>query len=280
MKIMKLSEYIAAVIFATMILQSCEKDVLLKLPGQDANYLIVEANINDYYESQFIRLYRANSFYDTVKSPPVGNAVITVSDGNEEYGFSESSTGYYVNNSISSSLITGHTYLLTVEDDGEIYTAKSELRPVPEIDSLTFTMNSLSDLEIVDRELYNVFIHFKNLQGWNYYLVNLFVNGESVTATPNRKPIIADEGFDGYASLFVRTFKGDEIKENDMVTLQLMSISREQYDFYMDLLIQTELSGNPFAGAPPANVPTNMSEGARGFFQVSSVSVISTPFRF
>jgi hypothetical protein len=201
-----------------------------------------------------------------------------ISDDNEEFVFSESSKGYYVNNNISSSLIPGQTYLLTVDDDGEIYTAKSELRPVPEIDSLSFRRNSLSYLNIIDMEFYNVFIHFKNLPGWNYYLINIFVNGESVTATPNRKPIIADEGIDGYASLFVRTFKGDEIKENDTVTLQLMSISREQYDFYMDLLIQTELSGNPFAGAPPANVPTNMSEGARGFFQVSSVSVITAPF--
>jgi hypothetical protein len=69
MNTMKLSAYITAVILASMILHSCEKDVLLKLPGQDADYLIVEANINDYYASQFIRLYRANSFYDTVKSP-------------------------------------------------------------------------------------------------------------------------------------------------------------------------------------------------------------------
>ena len=69
------------------------------------------------------------------------------------------------------------------------------------------------------------------------------------------------------------------LSPGDTLTLEMISISRVQYDFYANFLYQTELSGNPFASAPPANIPTNLSEGARGFFQVSRLSTAQMVLR-
>lgn len=60
------------------------------------------------------------------------------------------------------------------------------------------------------------------------------------------------------------------------VRLQMLSISKQKYDFYMAILLETDFSGAGFAG-PPANVPTNLSNGALGFFSVSDVTEIKKP---
>jgi len=59
----------------------------------------------------------------------------------------------------------------------------------------------------------------------------------------------------------------------------MLSISPELATFYEVLFNQTDLSGNLFASSPPANVPTNISNGARGNFQVSQPTYKSTIFK-
>ena len=266
------------------IFHSCEKDVILDLLNTQGKYLIVEANIdNSSVNQMIIRLYRSGSFYDDEKGFPVSNAIVSISDGNNNYLFTETASseqqGNYYNRELGGNMITGNTYNLTVIDDGKTYTASSTLKPVPDIDSVTTSINFLSQLGIIKEVLVDIYIHFENLphQG-NYYLVNLYINGNIQTFTPNQKTMISDENLENHVSLYIKTVRRNELKNGDKITLEMRSISREQYEFYTDFFSQTELSGNPFAGAPPANIPTNLSEGARGFFQVSSVATVSKIF--
>jgi hypothetical protein len=272
-----------AAILAILVAASCEKEVYLDLPAQHGQYLIVEANLTDHRAFQEIRLYRSASFYDIEKGSFVSGAKVVVTGTSGDFVFQESTSarhkGHYRNYKIFSNLKAGETYQLIVESDNEVYTAQSQLQPVPVVDSITVKKNIISGIGIVDGPLYDIYGHFPNLKGLNYYLVNIFVNIEIKTFTPQKKTVISDSGLDTYTSTYVRTINGDDVQPGDTLTMQLRSISRGQYDFYSDFLTQTELSGNPFAGAPPANVPTNLSEGALGFFQVSSVSEASIIFK-
>jgi hypothetical protein len=269
-------------VLATMIL-SCEKDIILELSDTEGRYLIVEANIDDSRVRQIVRLYRSNSFYDSDKGLPVSDAIVSISDGSKEYLFAESTSGKhkgnYYNHELSALLITGKKYHLTVKDEGNTYTANSLLKPVPDVDSVTTRVNFLSRLGVINEALIDIFIHFENMPGrGNYYLINLYINDNIQTFTPTQKTVLSDENLEGYVSMYIRSVRRSDLNKGDKITLEMRSISREQYDFYTDFFMQTELSGNPFAGAPPANVPTNLSEGARGFFQVSSVSTASKIF--
>ncbi|MFO7923101.1 MAG: DUF4249 domain-containing protein [Bacteroidales bacterium] len=261
---------------------SCEKEVTLDLADREGAYLIVEGNLDDASPEQWIRLSRSSSYYDVSTGSPVENAFVTVNDGDKDYVFAESSTdslrGYYFNREIGGELKESEYYLTIVHDDN-IYTGQSEFRPVPDIDSITFELNFFSRLGFTDDTLYDVYIHFSELPlPGDHYLVDIDINGRLQTGRPSEKTVFSDEDLEEYVSLSVRTINGDNLEQGDTITMKLRSISKEQYEFYQVFFFQTDLSGNPFAGAPPANIPTNMSEGAHGFFQVSSVSPATVEF--
>jgi hypothetical protein len=273
------SAIILTSLLTMLLLISCETDALLDLPGHSDQFIIVEANVDDLYGIQKVRLYRSSSFYDTIKGYPVSNAYVLVSDGIQSYVFDEDPwdlmKGFYNNHVIGENLRQGIIYHLTISDGSGSYTARSELRPVPAIDSVTISLNVLCTIGIVTQKIYDVFIHFNNLGGLNYYLINLYVNDKLITTTPAQKTVVCDRGMDGHVSVFGGMIRKTALTDGDLVTAELKSISRQKYEFYTSFFNQTELSGNPFAGAPPANIPTNMSRGALGFFQVSSVSKAS-----
>ncbi len=266
------------VFFLAVVLLSCEKNVILDLSDTEGKYLIVEANIDDSGVRQEVRLRHSTSFYDSGKWFPASDAVVLITDGKKNYYFTQKNSHKerYYNYELSSSLVTGNKYYLTVHDAGGTYTASSTIKPVPEIDSVTTRVNLLSRLGIINEELIDIYIHFENLPDrGNFYLINLYVNDDIQTYTPSQKTVINDTHLKGYTSMYIRPIRRSDLSRGDKITLKMRSISREQYNFYNDFFSQSELSGNPFAGAPPANIPTNLSEGARGFFQVSSVSSAS-----
>jgi hypothetical protein len=261
---------------------SCEKETVLELPDIAGKYIIVEGVIDDRFATQWIRLSRSNSYYDHSMAPPVSDAYVKISDGERDYIFRESNDdslkGFYLNNALSNHLKNG-PYTLSIEHGGELFSARSEFRSAPQIDSVSVALNILTRLGITTDSIYDISIHFNNLPGNdNYYLTNYYINNKLKTARPNDKTTISGENLQGYVSLVVNMVNKKDIAEGDLLTVELRTISKEQYDFYTELFFQTRLSGNPFAGSPPANIRTNLSEGALGFFQVSSVSFTDKKF--
>ena len=269
------------VVFVSMLL-SCEKEVILELSDREGAYLIVEANIDDASAEQWIRLSFSSSYYDVTEGAVVSGADVTVSSGSKKWVFTEqgpdSLAGFYFNSRIGEELIEG-SYTLFIEHEGNTYTAASKYRDVPEIDSITTRVNFFSSSGLTEQKLFDILVHFADLPGdGDHYLIDMSINGKLQTPRPSQKTIISDEDLGKYVSRSVRTVNGDDMEAGDTIRLDMKSISREKYEFYQVFFFQTNLSGNPFAGAPPANIPTNMSEGARGFFQVSAVSKAQTRF--
>jgi hypothetical protein len=271
------------VIAFMMMMVSCEKEVTLDLSDQQGLYLIVEADIDDAASRQWIRLSNSSSYYDISTGSPVTEAVVSITYVDTVFTFNESSIdslrGYYFNNDIGNKLSYGD-YELAIEHEGKIFTAFSEYRPVPALDSVTLRLNFFSSAGFTDELLYDVNVHFRELPGsGDHYLANISINDSLITRSPSQKTVISDEDLQEYVSLSISTINGDGLNDGDMLSVELRSISRANYDFYQLFFFQTDLSGNPFAGAPPANIPTNLSEGARGFFQVSSVSMTTMAFK-
>ncbi len=263
---------------------ACEKDVILDLASIEGKYVIVEGNLIDDGSRQWIRLTRSSSYYDVTTGEAVQNASVTVQGNNQSWVFQElipdSLPGYYFNSLISTALIET-TYELNIETtNNQTFFAQSQMRPLPELDSVTVKLNPFSEFDFFDTTVYDVIAHFADLPGeGDHYLFNLYINNKLKTPRPSDKAPVSDENLDPYTSFAVLSVNENDISPGDTLTLEMRSISKEKFDFYNIFFNQTDLSGNPFAGAPPANIPTNLSEDGRGFFQVSSVNRKSIIFQ-
>ncbi len=258
-----------------ILIVSCEKDVVLDLADEEGTFVVIEANLVNDGRKQWIRVSESSSYYESSFGKPVSDALVQVSDGQNSFVFMESDVdtlaGYYYNNQISSSF-TQTTYALEVNHQGNIYTATSEFRPVPSLDSVTVELSFFSQLGFGELDFYDVYVHFDEFEEeGDHYLFNMYVRDTLKTSRPNQKAVLSDETLQDYVSLSVLGFNEEEVFDDDKIVVEIRSISEENYNFYNIFFFQTDLSGNPFAGAPPANIPTNLSDGARGFFQVSSV---------
>ena len=65
--------------------------------------------------------------------------------------------------------------------------------------------------------------------------------------------------------VYVNFLPGDQLHSGDTVTLITSSITEDYYNFIIEL--QTEIGyKDPLFSGPPANVSTNLSNGAVGYF--------------
>jgi len=262
-----------ALIAAIIFLASCEKDVILDLAKKDGSFLIVDANISDNGNRQWIILSQSSSYYDITRGEPVTGADVKIFDGKRSFLFAESKEdslkGYYYSDQITFWLKEGK-YDLTIITPEKVFTSSSFYRKLPEIDSVSLEISFATEQGFTRDTIYNIVAHFAQLpQPDEYYLFNLYVNDTLRTQRPNDKGLVSDVNLLDYSSLSVMNINQQNIRPGDNLTLEMRSISRENFEFHNIFFFQTDLSGNPFAGAPPANIPTNLSPGAKGFFQVS-----------
>ncbi len=220
----------------TVTLLSCEKEVILELPGSEGTYLIVEANIDDASQLQWIKLSLSSSYYDVTEGAAVSGASVTVSSDDKSFTFTErandSLAGFYFSTDIGMALKPGK-YRLVIEHEGKTYTAASEYREVPAVDSVTTRLNFFSASGFTSDNLYDVVVHFADLPGrGNNYLIDLSINRKLRTQRPGQKTVLSDDDLDAYVSRSVGTVNGKDINEGDTIRLEMRSISREKYEFY------------------------------------------------
>ncbi|MFT7149798.1 MAG: hypothetical protein ACI82Q_001658 [Nonlabens sp.] len=260
-------------IFAAVIFTACEETIIIETGDLDER-VVIEGLVTD-QENHFVKLTRTRSFYSTGPAEAIENAIVSVSDdiGNT-YQFVHNPSGnlaengfYYPVNSFKGQV--GAVYALDVQVDGEQYTAQEELLPVTTIDSLTVIIN-LEELEDPDEEgrFFNVLFYASEPQDRkDQYLFKFYRDGEIV------RDFQTDIYFTDDALLGERI---DDLEiagfyaEGDLVTVEMYSLTQEAYVFYSDLFNLLNNDGGLFS-PPPANPRTNLSNGALGYFQVSSL---------
>lgn len=172
--------------------------------------------------------------------------------------------------------IPGHTYALTIKWQNKEYHAKSYMPPVPPIDSVQFNFTKGA----IGKEDYNIpLLFFKEPQNErNYYLfitpghsrvwpysilsdeyLNDYVNGLDVC-----KGVSPDYWMNAYPYV-------SEGKLFDDYFIEMHSITKEAYEYYKALLQQFKTDGGGYSPSP-ASPPTNLDNGALGFFRVSAVN--------
>jgi len=114
----------------------------------------------------------------------------------------------------------------------------------------------------------------------NNYMYLVYINDVLYSDTISEITFANDEFVNG---MYVSDYQVYRIREADIadggskVTLEMYSITANYFDFLNALMLETVWKGSPWDG-PPANVPGNISNGARGYFRASEVRRRSREF--
>ncbi|MFW5820040.1 MAG: DUF4249 domain-containing protein [Bacteroidota bacterium] len=259
---------------------SCTEKVEIEL---DSTYtrLVVYGEITTDTTVHRVELEKSADYFFNQPAEKVSNALVQLSyddtsfllrENPELKGIYETDPDFYG--------LPGKTYRLSIEDvdidednESETYSASSYLPPVNSIDSITLLYTTTG------------FFSGWEIQVWtydpanveNFYVFKALVNGKLVSDTLTELVIQNDDLFDGnytygITSQFLIDSKEDErLKPGDIVTFEANGITQEYYDFLFQAQLES-FGQNPLFSGPPANITTNITNGALGFFTAYSVS--------
>jgi Domain of unknown function (DUF4249) len=111
----------------------------------------------------------------------------------------------------------------------------------------------------------------------NIYMFNLFVNDTLYNDQLRLTSFQNDAFFNGQyvTNIDITYLPQEEVKcDTNIIRVEMLSISKEEYDFNQAFLLETQGNGSIFSG-PPADVPSNVinldgGENGIGHFDASS----------
>ncbi len=262
-------KHIALVLIALATFVACSEKIELDLNTSNTR-LVVEGMITDQNGPHGVILTQSSSYFFNEPAPGVTDAVVTLSDGGQQWQLTQENAGHYMLPQGFAGM-PGSTYQLSILHENTEYLASAHLREVPAIDSLSRLPHPI----LPGRDF--LVIHFLDPpQTRDFFMYHIFYNDSLVTDSINKVPFGDDEGVNGrYLSIPVYLFRsGDEAPQpGDRIRVQKFSISEEYFQFMIALRRNQGTVGGPFTG-PPANVPGNINNGALGFFLAAAVSEV------
>jgi len=261
---------------------SCTEIVDIEL---DSTYtrLVVYGTVTTDSIHHEVELTTTTDYFFSEAPPQVDNATVTVSFNGSTVTLQPSPERpgtYFFPEAVRG--VPGVQYDLLIEDvdidqDGisETYSASTVMPGILPPDSISvqkFISPFFSG--------YQVAIWSPDPPGANYYNFKLWRNNELLNKRLSDYTVQPDDLFqDNYIPGLPIGFLNDDDEDEvvlpgDTVTLELNSIREEYYNFITEA--QNEIFGNnPLFSGPPANVSTNLENGAVGIFTAYSIERVS-----
>ena len=234
-------------------LQSCTKVIDLDLEEHEQK-VVIEAHVGTETGDNSVIITRSKSFNSPEPILPISGAVVRITnltDG-QVYQLTEN-FGVYSNDALAA--IEQNTYKLTVEFQGEIYTAQST---VPENVPLTsFTQNgSVDDNTFGFSDIANLVPKYSDpANRKNFYQFVIYRNDSLQNDVLIRDDVVYN-GLEVSGEIFV------EARKDDIISIDFQSIDEPVYRYLFGFAKNvTQTSGTP------ANPVSNISNGALGYFK-------------
>jgi hypothetical protein len=235
--------------------------------------LVVDGTITNESMHHVILLSTSTSYFDNQLPPAVSDASIYLSDENQTFLFieSEETKGKYVSQDAFAAK-PGTAYNLEINlnsavGEKENYTAETIMPNTAfKQDSIVLEYQQVFDFYLLK-------LYAFDPPGPDYYKFDAMVNQKMITDTASRSLIVDDRFFDGNNTngLGVMFIRSDEIQPGDTLTLITAAVSKDYYDFFVQLRLESGQS-NPLFSGPPANVESNIQEGGLGYFDARIVN--------
>lgn len=235
--------------------------------NKDNKKVVITGWITDLEEPQFIEIFESSSYFDNSPINYITNANVEISDGVQTYTLEQREAGHYFLPQEWKAIV-GNEYKLEVLHDNKEFTAKYTMSSCPQIEAADYV--EYGDSAEADSIIsYETTFAFQEIlgEGNAYYAIDYLkesLAGDSLT----NGQFTDDEFFDGEYFEDIRVSEDDRLfKKGDIAIIELYSIGQEAANYLFD--IESEIfRGGPF-DPPPANVRSNITGGAIGFFLVS-----------
>ncbi len=258
---------------------SCTEIVEIDL---DSTYtrLVVEGGVTNDSVYHRVQLSLTSDYFSNQPSPRVSDALVFLEFKGTTLQMVEQDSvpGLYLSPYAFRGEI-GTTYSLEilqvdVDQDGisESYHASSTMPGGVTLDSI-----SLSYFSSYFGSGYQVFMFALDPPSEDWYGLKFWKNSDLLTDTLIKYSVQPDDFYNGkylFYGIPIGYYSDGEPREKlqpgDTVTLELNSIERAYYDFVGDA--QLEIWGNnPLFSGPPANIRSNIDNGAMGVFTAYSI---------
>ncbi len=242
-------------LLAAALLTSCEEVIDYKLNSTDEK-LVVEGLVTDQPGPYTVRLTSTKGYLDQGRVPSATAGLVTITDVEagvtDTLRASTATAGLYLTTPRFPQGQIGHHYRLRIVREGQEYTAESEIKRILPLDSLSFKYKTPQTDAVSDSGYYTT-AYFREAAGrGDYYRFLIYQNRR--WRNRSEVAVIDDELYDGnYGDPEI----GYNINPRDTVTVELRSIDKAAYDFYIGLTNAQLNTGTPF-DSPPANAPTNV----------------------
>lgn len=263
---------------SVFVFTSCEKVIDIDLNNIEPE-VVIEATITDTEGPYLIYLSKTGDYFEPGEYPAISNGLVIISDDQGVIDTCiEIEPGVYQTNNIKGK--SDHYYSLYVEIEGKTYTAETYMPEKVELDSITYMYtNALSP---GGDDGYLMKCQFVDPMGQeNYYRIKTYKNGELFIEPGNEIVIWNDVLFDGVNADIPAKRGGDMFSLNDTISIELLTIDNKMFQYYTSL-INSLASGSGgmesmgknmiIGAAAPTNPPTNLTNGAVGYFAAYCVS--------
>ena len=279
---MKKILFFTAAIF--LFLTSCTERIEVDLDDSFTR-LVVYGTITTDTTHHYVQLSTTSSYYYNEAPPPVSGASVEIADdlGNVVQ-LTEMAPGKYSTSPLFAA-IPGRTYTLRIELAEEIngnktYMASSAVNQIYPIDSIGL----VSQPDWGEKGFYEVTCYYQDPPTKDFYMFNIYKNGEMLTDTITDRFVTDDSFYNGNYTNGIGIGYLDQSNERevlhagDTITFQGCNITEEYFNFVQTLQTETGFQTPLFSG-PPANVKGNINNGAVGFFAAYGVAYSSKVFQ-
>ena len=244
-------------------LSSCKKIIDIDIKNAKP-ILVIEGNLVDEFGIQQIKISKTVALDNENIFPKVSGAAVKITDNlGNEFVFLESKPGFYIK---SMKGIAGRTYNLSVEVEGQKYTASSTMPKKVLLDSIGILKTNL-----FGKERRNVAAFYKDpaadLNFYRYYLYvnyklvkNIFVSNDRLT----NGNLIRQQ-------FFYNSDDIEELKKGDIVDLEMLNIDANIFDYWYSLSQQVDRGPNQ--NTTPSNPSSNIIGGALGYFSAQAYQI-------
>ena len=264
-------------ILSALIATACSEAIDIDLNEGENNRLVVAGEITNEPGPYSVRLTRSTSYFYNQPAPAELGATVTISDGEQTFVLlDDDNDGTYWTDS-SALGVPGRTYTLNIKlANGEEYEAVDHM-PIPNrFDTIYYEYTNEEYGLTLPQYHYFFYATLTEQKGVDdCYLIYVYFNDSCYNSKfEDIKWRFAGSMYDGcgfFEKVQICDANEDSIPKKPEARFDLFSASTEYHQFIKDMSDETFGNATILQG-PPANIYTNVSNGALGFFCAKSTT--------
>ncbi|RYY57994.1 MAG: DUF4249 domain-containing protein [Chitinophagaceae bacterium] len=236
---------------------SCEKVIDIDLKSADKKF-VIEANLSNQAGNCRVLLTRTKDFDESNSFEGVTGALVTIrEEGGATTALGAVQDGVYESATLAGT--SGKTYHLSVQVDGQEFTATSTMPVFVRLDTIYVTRETLfSDGQLI----VNAEFQDPPGPGNNYRFIQYF-NGVKEDQLQFMNDDYTDGRYVNSKLFYFNDDDEDDLKQGDEVLVEMYTIDANMYKYWFSLFRSSTGDSNQ---ATPSNPVSNMQGGALGYF--------------